>query len=250
MKKLILHIPHSSTVFPFYDGFVVSNDVLGDEILKLTDWYTDDLFHTRNTISVKADFSRIFCDVERFADDKDEIMAQYGMGAIYVKTDDGRNLRELTPALRSNIMDQYYWIHHQKLNIAVNEQLSSFGKALILDCHSFPNVPCKRDLVQAPNRPDFNLGTDEFHTPVTLIEKSVHFFEKKGYSISIDTPYSGTIVPMEHYKKNEQVKSIMLEINRNLYLEGNTNTKSERFEEIKTIMSEYIIQISSDLNTN
>ena len=52
------------------------------EIIKLTDWYTDDLFLFEDSIVVKADFSRIFCDTERFSDDSQEVMAKYGMGVL------------------------------------------------------------------------------------------------------------------------------------------------------------------------
>ena len=39
------------------------------EILKWTDWYTDDLFYSNEDHMILAEFSRIFCDAERFAGD-------------------------------------------------------------------------------------------------------------------------------------------------------------------------------------
>ena len=239
--QLLVHLPHSSTNIPFKDGYLVDDFVLETEILKLTDWYTDDLFQDENkTIILKAEFSRIFCDVERFRDDKDEIMSKFGMGMVYEKTDDGIPLREVTPQIRNRIYTDFYQKHHKKLTEAVESQLNQFNQALILDCHSFPDIPLKRDLNQDTLRPDFNIGTSDFHTPSKLIDLSIQFFTKKGYSISVDTPYSGTIVPMEYYLKDRRVHSIMLEINRRLYLEGNTNLKSVQFEEIKAVVFEYI----------
>jgi N-formylglutamate amidohydrolase len=41
-------------------------------MLKLTDWCTDDLFYSVDDEMVKAEFSRIFCDPERFTDDAQE----------------------------------------------------------------------------------------------------------------------------------------------------------------------------------
>ncbi len=68
-NRVILHIPHSSTKIPVTDGYIVDNETLKNEILKLTDWYTDELFYSEYDIMIKADFSRIFCDPERFVDD-------------------------------------------------------------------------------------------------------------------------------------------------------------------------------------
>ncbi len=132
-----------------------------------------------------ADFSRLFCDVERFADDEQEVMAKYGMGVLYEKTDTGLPLRNITPQLRESILSKYYCAHHHKLNSAVSTQLQKYGEVLILDCHSFADTPFHRDLNQEPNRPDFNIGTDPYHTPGDLVAVSQSFFSDKGYSVGI-----------------------------------------------------------------
>lgn len=44
--KIILHVPHSSTTTPLSDGYLINNEALEKEILKLTDCYTDDLFQS------------------------------------------------------------------------------------------------------------------------------------------------------------------------------------------------------------
>ena len=127
MTKLILHIPHSSDKIPDSKGYLVDQKKIDKEILKLTDWYTDDLFSHHDSIVVKADFSRIFCDAERFSDDRQEVMAQFGMGVIYEKTDDGSVLREVNQELRENILNSFYWPHHKKLNQAVEKQINLNG---------------------------------------------------------------------------------------------------------------------------
>lgn len=248
--NIILHVPHASTTIPFTDGYVLSKDALAKEILKLTDWYTDDLFQSDEHELIQADFSRIFCDPERFTDDSQEIMAQFGMGVLYEKNDDGRLMRIVTPELKERILKDYYWPHHAKLSQAVNKQLQLFGKALILDCHSYPSKPFKRDLDKSSNRPDFNIGTDSFHTPKHLIELSKAFFEKAGYSLGIDWPYKGSIVPLEHYHKNKNVQTIMLEINRALYLNEPTNEKSVNYLEIKKVVKDFTEIINEIKNNN
>lgn len=247
MKQLILHIPHSSTHIPFNDGYVVTEEFLESELLKLTDWYTDDLFNSEQEITVTADFSRIFCDPERFPDDAQEIMSKWGMGVLYEKSDNGTLLRTISPVLRERILSEYYWPHHKKLNDAVNIQLSQFAQATIIDCHSFPNIPLERSLNKDPERPDFNIGTDLFHTPQILIDISVDFFKSAGYSLGINKPYSGSIVPLTYYKKNRNVQTIMLEINRRLYLKEQSNEKSDRYPEIKSLTKAFINAIRRQL---
>ena len=61
-NKLILHIPHSSINIPTMEGYLVDANSLANEMLKLTDWYTDDLFYSIDDEMIKAEFSRIFCD--------------------------------------------------------------------------------------------------------------------------------------------------------------------------------------------
>lgn len=245
LKKIILHIPHSSINIPNMEGYVVDKKILDDEILKLTDWYTDDIFHSDNEEMVIADFSRIFCDPERFSDDTKEIMSQYGMGVLYEKSDTGDLIRKVSPELRKKILRDYYWSHHNMLSANVNEQLKQVGKAFILDCHSYPSTPFKRDLDQRVNRPDFNIGTDPFHTPDHLIEFSKSFFKEAGYTLGIDWPYSGSIVPLEHYEKNKDVQTLMLEINRALYLKEPTSEKSDNYVEIKALTQEFIKRIKN-----
>jgi len=246
-KKIILHIPHSSTNIPLTEGYLVDAIALEKEILKLTDWYTDDLFYSNEDEMIVAEFSRIFCDPERFPDDAQEVMAQYGMGVLYEKSDAGEMIRNVTPELKAKVLADYYWKHHNKFNTAVNNQLNTYGKVTIVDCHSYPSRPLKRDLDKNPKRPDFNIGTDSFHTTKELIDISVSFFEKAGYSLGIDWPYKGSIVPLEHYQKNKNVSTIMLEINRALYLNEPTNKKSETYSQIKQITSDYIRTIKTTL---
>jgi N-formylglutamate amidohydrolase len=62
----------------------------------MTDAFTDELFAPTSFEAARVVFpvSRMVCDVERFPDGADEPMALRGMGAVYVKTTDGRPLRQ------------------------------------------------------------------------------------------------------------------------------------------------------------
>ena len=45
--------------------------------------------------------------------------------------------------------------------------------------------------------------------------------------------YSGSIVPLEYCGKNDNIKSVMIEINKKLYLQSNNMEKNSNFNKIK-----------------
>jgi len=95
----VFHVPHDSTGIPDHirHQFALSDDVLADELLKMTDHHTLDLFTHFIPAEqiVRAEVSRLVVDVERFADDANEDMARVGMGAVYIRTHSGSLLRHL-----------------------------------------------------------------------------------------------------------------------------------------------------------
>jgi len=241
-QPLIIHIPHSSARIPYRDGYVADNRVIENEIKKLTDWFTNELFtipEMQNT-EVIADFSRVFCDVERFENDADEPMAAFGMGVLYETTDSGSPLRIVTPQLRESVLAQFYTPHHKRLTDIVEAHLKEYGEAIILDAHSFSDIPFIRDIDQSLNRPDFCIGTDPFHTPAEWILRAKEYLSGQGYSVKINSPYAGTIVPLKHYGNDARVKSIMLEVNRKLYMDEDNCEKLAVFEEINATISGFL----------
>lgn len=214
--QIILHIPHSKTEIPFYDGF--NMDYIEDETKLLVDHHTDKIFNIPNVESLIFEYNRIFCDVERL-DDEDEPLFESGRGFYYTKTDDGKDLRILNDEVKREIKNNFYDKHHNKLIDMVEERLEKFGSALIIDCHSFNDSPLNSDLDKTENRPDICLGVDDFHTPNWLIDKLKLSFERHNFSVKINSPYSGTIIPLKYYNKDKNVMGIMIEVNKKLYLD-------------------------------
>jgi N-formylglutamate deformylase len=243
MSAIILHIPHASTTVPLKDGYTADWQTVEQEINLLTDWFTDELFTHSDAVRIVAPFSRVFCDVERFPDDEQEVMAQYGMGMLYTKADSGNELRKVSPELRNRIKESYYDPHHAHFTKVVEQALTQHGEALILDCHSYRDIPFNRDLIKTQPRPDFNIGTDSYHTSDALRQFSMDFFTSRGYSILDNDPYAGSITPLKYYQKDKRVKSLMLEINRKLYMEqqgAEVPVKSADFLAVKNLVFEFI----------
>lgn len=231
---MILHVPHSSDCIPkeMRDQFVISDEEICAELRLLTDAYTDELFFLEDASVVKFPISRLLVDVERYPDDADEPMSKVGMGMIYTRTVSGKALkRKLAPCEKASLV-KIYKQHHQTLRERVENELTEYGNALIVDCHSFPSspLPCDRD--QSIPRPDFCIGTDVYHTPKELVQKALSILKKMRHSVRVNHPYEGTIVPMHFYKKERRVTSIMVEINRCLYMDEASGMKTQRFDRV------------------
>lgn len=209
---------------------------LEKEQTRITDSYTDELFDCKPNLTKKIVFpvSRLAVDPERLVDDEEEPMYKYGMGVIYSKTSGGQILRKhLSAAERLSLITKYYDPHHSKLAKAVRVALAAHNRCLIIDCHSFPSKPFAYEQDQSPNRPDICIGTDAFHTPAWLKDLAVRLFEKQGFSVAVNKPFAGAIVPLQYYKVNADVFSIMIELNRVLYLRESSGTRNEEFISLK-----------------
>ena len=231
---MILHIPHASTQTLEYK---VNN--LQRELLRMTDHFTDELFTHSNATRVVFGVSRLICDVERFEDDSQESMSRFGMGVCYTKDTLGDELRKVTKEEKQNILDKFYHPHHLALQNAVDKELQENQTALIIDCHSFPDETYYFNSDFKTTRPDICIGTDTFHTPKKVLHKVKQFFLSKGYDVRVDTPYDGTIIPLKHYQQNSNVHSLMIELNRKLYMDE-YGYKTEHYSLLKEELSELL----------
>ncbi|MCX6152588.1 MAG: N-formylglutamate amidohydrolase [Candidatus Kapabacteria bacterium] len=239
-NSVILHIPHSSVKIQNSIGFTKDKRIIQDEILKLTDWNTNEIFSIPEITTIKAEFSRIFCDVERFYPDEDEEMSKFGRGFFYTKTDNGLHLREDIDGIKGYVYENYYLPHHSKLTQAVDKKLLEEGTAYIIDCHSFSDKPFNTDIDKRTPRPDICIGIDEFHTPDFLKEHFKSIFKNNGLTVAINSPYSGTMIPTKFYKNEENVIGIMIEVNKRLYMNGLCTVDLKNILKLNKIIVEVI----------
>ena len=137
------------------------------------------------------------------------------MGVVYTHTANGNALRAIAEIERLDLINSYYHPHHNALTRMVNDCVEQHNQCLIIDCHSFPAQPLPYE--SDTSRPDICLGTDSYHTTTELRDCLLKTFEALGYVVAIDSPFSGTIVPLKHYHKDQRVASVMIEVNRSLY---------------------------------
>jgi len=262
---LIIHIPHASDFIPpqVMDQFVLTPAELAEEHRKMVDHHVDKLMEMAQawgaTLFVNK-VSRLVMDPERFLDADQESMEAHGLGVVYLKTEDGRPLRRLdfSEEDRQAVIDRYYHPYHEALNDLVDEFLERFGCCYILDAHSYPAEPNGyEDATLA--RPDYCIGFEDYHAPEVWLQwwrewgaaqvmpvgqgLKLHVTrtgpdgeESKVYNdwgprvekVRFNVPLSGSLVPGRHYLTDPQVKSMMIEVKRSVYMDEATGEMKDR----------------------
>ncbi len=211
--SVVVHIPHASQLVPLEcrAALLVDDAALSCELLYMSDAFTDELFTIKGTTPVRFPVSRLIVDSERFADDALEPMSSRGMGVIYTRRAHGQALRnEPSEVERRQLLDRWYQPHHELLTHAVSIALAEHGRCLVLDAHSFPSKPLPDELDQATDRPEICLGSDAYHTPASLLELAVATFNRLGFSVDVDRPFSCALVPLAHYQRDRRVSALMV----------------------------------------
>ncbi len=219
MNKIFLHIPHSGEYLSknFFNNIKTPQIDIIDFKKIITDKKTDKLFGKNHYKRICFKYSRIFCDVEKYADDAKEEMSKFGMGVIYTKNNKGEQFAEYDDEYKKYVLKKYYYPYHAKLDRKVNKLLLK-NDVIMVDCHSF-----SKDIIMIDDRkeniPDICVGYNG-DTNMQLIDFVCDFFEKEGYKVAKNYPYSGSMVPNNLLKdtKWHKFQSIMIEVNKTAYL--------------------------------
>lgn len=228
-KYILIHIPHSSLYIPriYKKISLVSEEELEKENIFMCDNKIDELIDNKEQ-SLIFNYSRLYCDVERFRDDS-EIMNKYGMGYIYTKTSTGKKIFDSPSLSHKKEIDLIYENHHKKLDDYVTRILNKYNKCIIIDLHSYSDHQVA-NLFNYQNTPDICLGTEEAYYNQELIDTIKEYFENYGYSVMLNYPYSGSIIPNKYFNKtNTNIVSVMIELNKKIYIDN--------FDEFKIIFN-------------
>ena len=114
---------------------------------------------------------------------------------------------------------------------------------MIIDCHSFASVPLPYEPDQTEHRPDFCIGADPFHTPPIIRDVLVGAIEAEGYTVAIDAPFSRALVPLSVYWKDRRVSSVMIEVNRYLYMDERSGSRNPASAEVRALVERLILTL-------
>lgn len=215
ISPVICNIPHSGTNIPDWAlrDFIIPLGKIRKIAEFMVDKEVDRLFSfVPEENKLTAEISRIVVDTERYRNDSDEPMESLGMGLFYTCDHKGNPIRKRGSTYEEclNIYDKY----HRKLEGKTACCLEKTGRCTILDCHSFHDE-MEYTGYQPESFPDVCIGFNE-KEPSEIVLKIKALFENEGYSVKLNLPFSGAILPLKYLSDN-RVASVMLELNRRIY---------------------------------
>jgi len=242
--QMVLHVPHASTFIPpLYRRLAPPiggsmpdlTQQIKEHSFYLVDYYTDELFvpseEQKQIHSLIFDWNRILCDVERLPHDPLEsrncgIYSYRPIGDVY--------------GGRKWLSSMKRYVEHQndlaKLVTSVSlKAWCNMQTVLLIDCHSF-SMHSSQLCPNPPSDIDICLGYNEDHTKpenqfLNLVEK---YFTTRGYRVARNKPFanSKTVpVPVEYH-------SLMIEVNKSLYMNEETLEKTEGFVKLQKDIQE------------
>lgn len=220
-SPVILHVPHASRELTerARAGLLLDDAELADELDNLTDAHTDLIaLRAARTTPVRPwifanGLSRLVVDPERFPDEREEMRAA-GMGAVYTHGYAGRRLRP--SADDPELLEEHFHPYGKAVSDLVTERLAATGRAVIVDVHSYPTLPLPYELHGDGPRPPICLGTDDFHTPASLLAAARSAFA--GFETAVNTPFAGAYIPLTRYGQDNAVTALMVEVRRDTYM--------------------------------
>lgn len=216
ISKLVVHVPHASTVIPddAWTEFLVSRQEVEAEALASADLYTDEMArqawpHAR---IVEAEVSRIVVDVERYDDDSREEMSEVGRGVMYTCDHLMRLIRRpMIGSRREDLLERYYRQHWNRLRLEAAD-------SVLVDLHTYPASPWPIERHAGGARPEIDIGFTEGLTPPLWVDALTQHFRESGYEVGHNTPYVGVV-------DAGASAAVMIEIRRDIVGQPGTNSK-------------------------
>ena len=250
---VVVHVPHAGTRFPGVASTAFRPHIDRDfEIRKIADLHMDAIYgRIRGTLAARGiePFSvvnpnaRLFMDPERFPDDREEMNA-VGMGVVY---DNGYDLQPLyaaplPEAERAHRIHAYYDPYTQALIDVTREAIDRFGRVLFVDLHSYATEALPCELHPDEGRPPLCIGLDgSIHDP-----DPAHIAALEArFDSAINEPYHGTYVPSPWYRRDPRLRSIMLEVRKDQYMDEATFATTPASAALAERIGEWIAEVVS-----
>ncbi len=259
---LVVASPHSGSSYP--ESFVQAARLDPLALRRSEDSFVDELFGAAPRLGaplLRALFPRAFVDPNREPFELDPAMFEdrlpdyvnsrsprvaAGLGTIARVVASGAEIysRRLTFEEAMDRLKACYWPYHDALRELVERTRTTFGYAILLDCHSMPSSGGPLELETGAEPVDFVLG-DCHGTSCDgeILEAAAERLESLGYRVLRNRPYAGGFVTRHYGRPEEGLHALQIEVNRALYMEETEMRRKSGFPKLCLDMESLLLSI-------
>jgi len=270
VSPLIFAVPHSGRYYP--EDFMSKVTLSELEIRESEDAFVDQLVSFAPELGADlliANYPRAYLDLNRFRNELDPSMftpplnersvrlsrrVRVGLGVVPRIVADKKPIydcllqAEEAEARLAHIWDPY----HQKLQALIDAKIKSCGRAVLIDCHSMPDLNTGRGWFD--NQPKVVIGDNWGRACQPMVIGQLEsLFRQSGLSVRRNVPYAGGYAICHYGSADKNIDAVQMELARGLYMRSSDMSKTKQFdmlraklESIFTIFNNYLPLLSND----
>lgn len=246
-SPIIISSPHSGTFYP--ERLFHLSDLKIEDFQKNEDACTDKLFSAAPLMGIPmitAVYGRCWVDLNRhpmeldpflFADhlpvqaqtDSKRVKVGYGVIPRLLNPTHPIYKQKLLFKVEQKRLFDIHFPYHAALTELVKKNIAQYGKSLLLDVHSMPEMP--KGLEIKAKDPDFVLGNGDGATCAPeIINTIADYLKSMGYEVSLNLPYSGAYTTLYYGRPAQHCHALQIEVARRLYWNQDKHTPSQGFD--------------------
>ena len=260
--------PHSGRDYPA--SFIAASQLDPVARSRSEDAFVDELYEQAPHFGaplIRAHFPRAYADPNREPWELDPTMfdeplpdwvnttsprVRAGLGTVAKVVTDGAEIYadKITFAEAQSRIEHCYKPYHAALSAILQRTRDQFGAYLLIDCHSMPSIGGPMDRDPGTDRVDMVLGDANGSACTQRITNMAHqVLRDMGYRVVLNTPYAGGFTTRNYGKPAENAHALQIEVNRALYMDERTITRSGGFAKLAQDLSKLIeALVGVDLN--
>nr|WP_245624146.1 N-formylglutamate amidohydrolase [Jannaschia donghaensis] len=259
---IVVASPHSGRD---YDAAFMDTTVLDQgRIRSSEDAYVDMLVEGVPHLGVPllaAGMPRAFLDLNRAAEELDPAVihnvprgttnprVSSGLGVIPRVVAQGRAIYrgKISRAEARHRIEGFWRPYHTKLDELLTTAHDTFGRAILLDCHSMPHEAIATSGPQGRHA-EIVLG-DRFGSSAAtdLVDVLEQVFQDLGFRVARNAPFAGAYVTQAYGRPERGRHAIQIEIDRSLYLNEDLVERTANFGAVRNLMTEAVAQFAAEV---
>ena len=258
--SVVFASPHSGRAYP---RSFIRQSVLDERTLRSSeDAFVDQLFASgprEGAPLLSAIAPRAWIDVNRSLDELDPSLIEgvrkvarnprvaSGLGIVPRVVANGRAIYrgKLSRREAEQRIDEIWRPWHDAIVTLMDDSVSLFGNAILIDCHSMPHEAIETASHPQGARPEVVLG-DRFGAAASsdIVDRIDAAFGAAGLRVARNAPFAGAFVTQNYGRPANNRHVVQIEIDRSLYMNEQAIRPNNNFETFRKLIDSVVADIA------